>query len=63
MATTIQLPQPISTPLGAKIDTGVLDIKNGKGISRKTGESTVQFFERLCTEYSFLPMLKRMSLH
>lgn len=52
MATTIQLPQPmdVSTPLGAKIDTGILDIKNGKGISRKAGESTVQFFERLCTE-------------
>lgn len=39
MATTIQLPQPmdVSTPLGTKIDTGISDIKNGKGISRKTG--------------------------
>lgn len=47
---TSVLEQERQAKLQAKIDTGISDIKNGKGISRKTGESTVQFFERLCTE-------------
>lgn len=33
-----------------KVSAGVKDIEEGKGISRKDGETTEQFFERLCTE-------------
>lgn len=36
--------------LNVKIQVGMNDILNGRGISRKEGESTEQFFERLCTE-------------
>lgn len=33
-----------------KVDAGVQDIRQGKGISKKADETTEQFFERLCTE-------------
>ncbi len=33
-----------------KVDAGVMDIRQGKGISKKADETTEQFFERLCTE-------------
>lgn len=33
-----------------KVDAGVQDIRQGKGIVKKDGETTEQFFERLCTE-------------
>lgn len=33
-----------------KVNAGVRDIRQGKGISKNTNESTEQFFERLCTE-------------
>ena len=32
------------------VSAGVQDIKQGKGLSNKAGETTEQFFERLCTE-------------
>lgn len=36
--------------LRQKVDAGVKDIRQGKGISKKADETTEQFFERLCTE-------------
>lgn len=38
------------TRLEEKIQNGIADIKAGKGVSRKEGETVSQFFERLCTE-------------
>lgn len=36
--------------LQAKINAGIKDIREGKGVSREENETTAQFFERLCTE-------------
>ncbi len=47
---TSVLEQEQQAKLQAKINNGIKDIKNGHGISRKNGESTAQFFERLCIE-------------
>ena len=44
------LAQETRERLMLKVDAGVQDIRQGKGISRKTNETTEQFFERLCTE-------------
>lgn len=35
--------------LSAKIERGMRDIRSGKGISKMEGETTEEFFERLCT--------------
>lgn len=32
------------------VNAGVQNIRQGKGIAKKNGETTEQFFERLCTE-------------
>jgi len=44
------LEQEEQEKLQAKVENGVKSIKAGQGVSRKEGESTIQFFERLCTE-------------
>lgn len=36
--------------LQTKVMAGIKDIKEGKGLSKGTNETTEQFFERLCTE-------------
>ena len=44
------LEQEEKTKLQAKVKSGAMVIKDGKGIYRKEKETTEQFFERLCTE-------------
>ncbi|MDO4196201.1 MAG: hypothetical protein Q4D33_08610 [Prevotellaceae bacterium] len=36
--------------LQAKMEKGMQEIREGRGICRKEEESTEEFFERLCTE-------------
>lgn len=36
--------------LQTKMERGIQDIREGRGICRKEGESTEEFFERLCTQ-------------
>ena len=35
------------TKLQAKVKAGVADIRSGKGVSRREGETVTQFFDRL----------------
>lgn len=44
------LAQESKEQLMLKVDAGIRDIRQGKGISKKANETTEQFFERLCTE-------------
>lgn len=44
------LAQEEQAKLQAKINAGIKDIQEGKGVCRKEGETTAQFFERICTE-------------
>lgn len=53
MATTAQTPivdVEKETRIEEKIQNGIADIKAGKGVSRKEGETVSQFLGRLCTE-------------
>lgn len=47
---TATLEQERQEQLKAKVSIGVNDIKAGRGVSRRSDETTAQFFERLCTE-------------
>lgn len=47
---TESIAQELQSRLQAKVMAGIKDIKEGKGLSSSTNETTKQFFERLCTE-------------